>query len=179
MQFAGPWPRACQITGLWKETLRKETSRFHQKHNDSIFFQTWIHKLPIAGKWVRNRPRNYLVLVFLAQISVSCSNSAHTRGAVREPRARVIVPCLSHGGAPFFWTIIWRPFFTQHANFVWQVAPKWTQHEICGQLLFRQRVKMKKCVWTAQACTDCICTVFRKSLLFADFWEHFWGHVGT
>jgi len=22
-QFAGPWPRACQITGLWKGTIRK------------------------------------------------------------------------------------------------------------------------------------------------------------
>ena len=42
------------------------------------------------------------MLLFLAQTIVSCSNSAHTRGAVREPTARVIGTCLSQGGHPFF-----------------------------------------------------------------------------
>ena len=35
-------------------------------------------------------------------------------------------------------------------------VPKWTQNEIYGELLFRKSVKMKKCVWTAPARTDCI-----------------------
>ena len=35
-------------------------------------------------------------------------------------------------------------------------APKWTQNEIYGELLFRKNVEMKKCVWTAPARTDCI-----------------------
>ena len=35
-------------------------------------------------------------------------------------------------------------------------APKWTQNEIYGELLFRKSVEMKQSVWTAPARTDCI-----------------------
>ena len=67
-----------------------------------IFFQKWIQKLPIPGKGIRHGPRNKPILLFLAQQIVSCSNSAHTRGAVRKPRAMVIVARLTQGGALFF-----------------------------------------------------------------------------
>ena len=44
--------------------------------------------------------------MFLAQIVVSCSEKRAREGAVREPRAMVIVPCLPMGGHLFF-----DPFF--------------------------------------------------------------------
>ena len=97
-----------------------------------------------------------------AHVVVSCSNNcflfkqrAH-EGAAREPPGIGIGCCLSQGGHHFCWTISWSRFFTQNSNFGWKITPKWTQTEVYGELLFRKSVKMKKCVWTAPARTDCI-----------------------
>ena len=73
-----------------------------------------MQKLQIPGQGLRNGPRDELMLLFLAQTNVSCSNSAHTRGAVREPRAMVIVPRLTQGGHPFFEQFV-ETFFIQNS----------------------------------------------------------------
>ena len=54
-------------------------------HQEMHIFQKWMQKLSIPWHWIRNGPRNELMLLLLTQTIVSCSNRAHTRGAVREP----------------------------------------------------------------------------------------------
>ena len=70
-----------------------------------------------------------LRLLFLVQ------KTAPARGAVREPRAMVIVPCLSQGGHPFFEPFL-RPFFYQQAP---NMVPKWSQNHSKNTLLHNTR----------------------------------------
>ena len=64
----------------------------------------------------------------VARTIVSCSKSAHARGAVREPRAMVIGSCLPMGGHLFLNNLL-RPFFHSKLQFwtkhVSQMDPKW------------------------------------------------------
>ena len=60
------------------------------------------------------------------------------------------------GGHPFFEHFFGALLFTQNCDLLWKLPPKWTQYEVCWELLFRKSVKLKKCVWTAPAWTDCI-----------------------
>ena len=92
----------------------------------------------ISGKGLRNGPRNEPMLLFLAQTMVSCSNSAHTRGAVREPQAMVIGTRLTQGGHPFLNNFL-KPFFHSDLEF-WMI---WLQNE--PPMLSSGRYFLRKC----------------------------------
>ena len=76
IKFAGPWPRACQITGLWKETIRKETSRFH--HN--ITFFNGLRTYPFQEKGSETNPEMSPCCCFLLK-QLFLVQTARTRGA--------------------------------------------------------------------------------------------------
>ena len=60
------------------------------------------------------------------------------------------------GGSLFLKQFLERLFFTQNWIFWRKWLPKWTQNEDPRELFFRKSAKLKKCVWTAPAWTDCI-----------------------
>ena len=119
------------------------------------FFQKWTQKGPMPGKGLRNGLRNEQLLLFLAQILVSCSEKrAHEGGCPGASRLRdsssfglESVPVFE----PFFDDLLSRKI----AMFDTNCLQNGTQNEVFWDLLFRESVKMEKCVWTAPACTDC------------------------
>ena len=78
-RFAGPWPRACQITGLWKETIRKETSRFHKKMH--IFFKNGFRNYPLQEKGSETDPEMSTCCCFLLK-QLFLVQTARTRGGL-------------------------------------------------------------------------------------------------
>ena len=102
-----------------------------------------------SGKGLRNELRNEQLLLFLAQIVVSCSKNAHARGAVREPRGlplATVSNSFALAGNPFSWAISGALFFTQNYNFVWKWLPKWSQYEVFGTYI-PERVRKQKSVF--------------------------------
>ena len=71
---------------------------FRQKINN---FPELESEMTHSGKGLRNELRNEQLLLFLAQIVVSCSKNAHARGAVREPRGLPLVTHLRWQGTLF------------------------------------------------------------------------------
>ena len=57
-------------------------------------------------------------------------------------------------GMPFFEHFFWNAFFHTNVKFVTQIASKLDPKYCTFETIFRKKMKMKKCVWTAQACTD-------------------------
>ena len=111
--FAGPWPRACQILGLWKVFF---CFRFHQQmHIFSRMDSEMTHSRKRTQKWTQK----------WTAVSVSCSDNCFL---FRKPRTRGglsgslgawsyprIVTRLRIGGHPFF-----EPFF--EATFSLKIA---------------------------------------------------------
>ena len=81
--------------------------------------------------------------------------TAHARGAVREPPGVGIEECLTLAVYLFLKRFL-EPIFAKKYDFCGKMLPKWTQNDDLGKLFFRKSVKLKKCVWTAPAWTDCI-----------------------
>ena len=83
---------------------------------------------------------------------VQCAREAASPGASRHWNRWLF----DFGEALFFWPIFWRTLFIQNCDFGIKLHPKWTQNENSRKLFFRKSAKLKKCVWTAPAWTDCI-----------------------
>ena len=62
----------------------------------------------------------------------------------------------ANGGSPFFEQFFGTLFSPKPTIFDEKCVQNGTQNEVFWDLLFRESVKMEKCVWTAPACTDCI-----------------------
>jgi len=60
------------------------------------------------------------------------------------------------GGTPFFEPVFQASFFTQTSHFWQKMSPKSTQFRLFRDPFLRKSTKTVKCVWTAQAWTDCI-----------------------
>ena len=136
--FAGPWPRACQITCLWKETVRTETFRFHQTMHT---FSKMDSEITHSRKRAQKRTQKW------AHVVVSCSNNcflfkqrAHEGGCQGAP-GQGHRGLFESGGAPFFWTISWSPFFTQNSNLWWQMLQHESKMESMGSYVLEK-------VWT-------------------------------
>ena len=101
-KFAGPLPRACQI--IRGEALWILTSTFHFYHFCFIFWNFCNRnqlKQPFSINFSKPEPWTRIRTTFWARTIVSCLRSAHARGAVREPRATVIVGSLRQGETLF------------------------------------------------------------------------------
>ena len=102
-KFAGPWPRACQITGLWKETIRKETSAitclllFQIPSKNEQFSRNGLRNNPFQDKGSEMDSEMSTCSCFLLRQLFLVQKTAHARGAVREPRATVIGLSLRRG----------------------------------------------------------------------------------
>ena len=97
-----------------------------------------------SRKRAQKRTQKWAHVVVLAQIVVSCSENRAHEGGCQGALGHGHSPLFESGGAPFFWTISWSPFFTQDSNFDWTNAPKWPQNESYGELFSRKSVKMKR-----------------------------------
>ena len=85
-------------------------------------------------------------------LSEKCAREAASPGASRHWN-RV---AFDFGGSLFLKQFLERLFFTQNWDFWGKWLSKWTQNEGPRELFFRKSAKLKKCVWTPPAWTDCI-----------------------
>ena len=90
-QFAGPWPKACQITSPWTLT-RSNILFFYRSQPKQDNFQSKNQHRATAAATVA-----VVVVAVVAQIVVSCSKNGRARGAVREPPDPEIGPNLCGG----------------------------------------------------------------------------------
>ena len=93
---------------------------------------------------------------FLLRQLFLVQKTAHARGAVREPKAMVIAPCLSQGGHPSSEQFVGSLFSLKIVIFDKKCLQNGPQHEVFWNLFFGKCAKTKKCVSTAPARTDCM-----------------------
>ena len=75
---------------------------FQVSSTNEQFSRNGIRKKPFQEKGSEMDSEMSSCSCFLLRQLFLVQKTAHARGAVREPRAMVIVPCLSQGGSPFF-----------------------------------------------------------------------------
>ena len=123
-KFAGPWPRACQITDLW--TTTSETYNFHSE--ESQFNSMFLYKnLKQSFNGCSNncfctRLSNRASTV--ARTTVSCLNSAHARLLLREPRGIGIRLCLTLAGHLFLKQLLESLFSHRNRCFCQKMSQK-------------------------------------------------------
>ena len=129
LKFAGPWPRACQILGLWKGTCVFNTFCFNTCFS---FQQSTISSNPFSFFATSQQSSQFFTPVlrpvyrFLQKISnsastaarttVFCLYGAHVRLPLREPPGIGLGTCLNLEGHLFLKQFL-EPFFS-HKNHI-------------------------------------------------------------
>ena len=95
-QFAGPWPRACQITGILERENKQQLLQWR-----IVFVSKFINKLTLSRNGFRNDrfqekesemdSEMSSCCCFLLRLLFLVQKTAHARGAVREPPGLSIV----------------------------------------------------------------------------------------
>ena len=119
-------------------------------------FQTSTQKITHSRTTAQKLTQKWAVVV------VSCPDNCFLfKKRVREAASpgasrHVNRPLFDFGGSLFLKQFLEHLFFTQNWDFWGKWLSKWTQNEDPRELFFRKSAKLKKCVWTAPAWTDCI-----------------------
>ena len=109
-------------------------------------------------KWIelQLQSESEQLFLFLAQIVASCSRNLWNRGGCPGAPGLVNSGLFDSWGVALFKTISGILFLVNWAQFWLRNDAKWSPNEVLLDLIFKKHVKMKKCVWTAPARTDCM-----------------------